>query len=164
MGPGGDLQSAAHTEVTSMKTVRIALVSLGIALATTARIPAAPPMSAWSAPVNLGALVNSAFDDYGGALSKDGLSLYFTSTRPGGFGGEDLWVSQRPGEDDPFGLPINLGSVVNTTAADRTPGLSRDGHWLFFASNRTGGVGGLGLLGAHRQEKHGGFGGGAAGD
>ena len=109
----------------SLKMVRLALVSLGMVLVTISRVPAAPAFSAWSAPVNLGALVNSAFDDYGGALSKDGLSLYFTSTRPGGFGGEDLWVSQRASEDDPFGLPVNLGNVINTASADRTPALTR---------------------------------------
>jgi Tol biopolymer transport system component len=141
-----------------MKTVRIALVSLGLALATIARVPAAPSFSAWSAPVNLGPLVNSASDDYGGALSKDGLSLYFTSTRPGGFGGEDLWISQRASEDDPFGLPVNLGSVVNTGSADRTPALTRDGHWLLFASNRSGGFGGLDVWASYRENTHDDFG------
>lgn len=141
-----------------MRTVRVVCVSLGIALATISRVPAAPPFSAWSAPVNLGSLVNSPFDDYGGALSKDGLSLYFTSTRPGGFGGEDLWVSQRASEDDPFGVPVNLGSVINTTAAERTPALTRDGHWLLFASNRADGFGGLDIWASHRENTQDDFG------
>jgi Tol biopolymer transport system component len=140
-----------------MKTVRIGLIAVGFALATISRAPAAPPFSPWSAPVNLGSLVNSAFDDYGGALSKDGLSLYFTSTRPGGFGGEDLWVSERASEDDPFGLPLNLG-IINTAAADRTPALTRDGHWLLFASNRTGGFGGLDVWASYREDTHDNFG------
>ena len=142
----------------SLKMVRLALVSLGMVLVTISRVPAAPAFSAWSAPVNLGALVNSAFDDYGGALSKDGLSLYFTSTRPGGFGGEDLWVSQRASEDDPFGPPLNLGGAVNTTLADRTPALTRDGHWLLFASNRSGGLGGLDVWASYRENTHDDFG------
>jgi hypothetical protein len=137
-----------------MKTVRLALLSLGIAFVTLSPVPAAPSFSAWSAPVNLGALVNSASDDYGGALSRDGLSLYFTSTRPGGFGGEDLWVSQRASEDDPFGLPVNLGSLINTGVADRTPALTRDGHWLLFASNRSGGFGGLDIWASYRKNTH----------
>lgn len=141
-----------------MKTVRISLVSLVIAIAAISNAPAAPPFSDWSAPVNLGPLVNSAFDDYGGALSKDGLSLYFTSTRPGGFGGEDLWVSQRASEHDAFGIPFNLGAAINTTFADRTPALTRDGHWLLFASNRPGGFGGLDIWASYRENTHDDFG------
>src|SRR5215472_17902868 len=42
------------------------------------------PFGPWSAPVNLGPVVNSVDDDYAPAISKNGLSLYFASTRPGG--------------------------------------------------------------------------------
>src|SRR5260370_822264 len=57
---------------------------------------------AWSTPVNLGPPINSEFDDGGSALSADGTTLYFYSTRPGGFGGRDLFVATRhriEGED-----------------------------------------------------------------
>src|SRR2546426_6179741 len=47
----------------------------------------APAWSDWSAPVNLGAVVNSTSNDQHPSISKDGLSLYFVSNRPGGFGG-----------------------------------------------------------------------------
>src|SRR5438309_6984455 len=65
--------------------------------------PAAPGLQAmasanseWSAPVNLGATINSTFIDAQPNLSKDGLSLYFTSNRPaGGQGGNDIWVARR---------------------------------------------------------------------
>jgi hypothetical protein len=50
---------------------------------------------AWSTPVNLGPPINSGFFDGGSALSCDGTTLYFTSNRPGGFGGMDLYVSTR---------------------------------------------------------------------
>ena len=56
---------------------------------------AAPDYTGWSAPVNLGAVVNSAGPDLGPALSPDGLSLYFFSARPGGLGGNDYWASRR---------------------------------------------------------------------
>src|SRR2546422_9011908 len=49
----------------------------------------------WSTPVNLGAAVNSTSDDGGPALSCDGTTLYFYSTRPDGFGGRDLYVTTR---------------------------------------------------------------------
>ena len=102
---------------------------------------AAPTFSDWSAPVNLGPIVNSAFTDAGPAVSKDGLSLYFNSNRPGGFGANDIWVSQRANVEAPWGPPINLGRVVNTSDVENVPALSRDGHWLFLNSNRSGGFG-----------------------
>ena len=103
---------------------------------------AQPKFSEWSAAVNLEAPVNSASDESGPALSRDALSLYFQSNRPGGLGLADIWVSQRNSVDDPWGLPTNLASV-NSAVADATPNLSRDGHWLFFASQRAGGLGGF---------------------
>src|SRR5260370_6165921 len=47
------------------------------------------PFSDWSEPVNLGPVVNSKFNDQHPAISADGLSLYITSDRPGGFGDFD---------------------------------------------------------------------------
>jgi Tol biopolymer transport system component len=98
---------------------------------------AQPDFSDWSAPVNLGPVVNSTFNDSAPAISRDGLSLYFASTRPvGGFGANDLWVSERNSVEEPWGAPMNLGPVINTEFGELQAGLSRDGHWLFFASGR----------------------------
>jgi hypothetical protein len=122
---------------------------------------AAPKFGGWSAPVNLGSLVNSEFAEFAGHTSKDGLSLYFASTRPpsyGSFGGEDLWVSQRVSTDAPWGIPMNLGQVINTASNDRSPALSRDGHYLFFASDRPGGLGALDLWVSWRSHTHDDFG------
>jgi Tol biopolymer transport system component len=85
------------------------------------------------------------------AVSKDGLSLYFMSDRPGGFGGPDIWVSQRASRESQWGLPINLGEAVNTAALEGAPILSRDEHWLFFNSNRTGGFGLNDLWASYRE-------------
>src|SRR2546422_6169566 len=54
-----------------------------------------PQYGSWSAPVNLGPVINTAANEQHPAISKDGLSLYISSDRPGGFGGTDIWVSQR---------------------------------------------------------------------
>src|SRR5688572_14791054 len=98
-----------------------------------------PKFSNWGTPENLGCVVNSEHDDGGPALSKNGLSLYLNSNRPdGSVGGNDIWVSQRASTDDPWGLPQNIGAVVNTSANEGAPSLSRDEHWLFFNSNRAG--------------------------
>jgi hypothetical protein len=69
----------------------------------------AQQFSAWSAAVNLGPVVNSAGNEERPAISRDGLSLYFSSTKPGGFGGPDLYVSQRLSLEDPWAPPVNLG-------------------------------------------------------
>jgi hypothetical protein len=96
----------------------------------------------WSTPVNLGQVINSTANDLAGSLSKDGRSLYFTSTRSGGFGGEDIWVSHRKNKNDDWGSPINVGPTINSFALERLRYLSPDGHLLLFQSNRGGGVGG----------------------
>ena len=70
---------------------------------------AGPRYSDWSEPVNLGPVINTGYNDQHPALSKDGLSLYISSDRPGGFGATDLWVSQRARVDDPWGEPQELG-------------------------------------------------------
>ena len=105
-------------------------------------VDAAPIFGPWSDPVNVGA-VNSPDNDLSPFLSLNGLSLFFASNRPGGIGGEDLWVAQRPSTGSDFGSPVNLGAVVNTDAAERSPALSPDGLSLYFATTRPGGEGGF---------------------
>jgi hypothetical protein len=112
--------------------------------------------SDWSTPINLGPNVNSTAMDRGPAISKDGLSLYFASSRLDGyrFGGEDIYVSQRETRDDEWGPAINLGPTINTAANEMVPAFSRDGHLLFFASNRLGGFGGVDIWVSRREHTH----------
>jgi Tol biopolymer transport system component len=115
---------------------------------------AAKRFSDWSAPVNLGPAINSPANDFTPTLSKDGLSVYFSSNRPGGFGLNDLWVSQRPSVTGEWELPMNLGSMINTGANEAAPHLSRDGHYLLFTSNRVGGFGSNDLWMSRRVSTH----------
>ena len=69
------------------------MTALGSAIVLACAFTASPDAqkySEWSAPVNLGPIVNSTFLDRAPAISKDGLSLYFGSSRPNGFGGGDI--------------------------------------------------------------------------
>jgi hypothetical protein len=125
-------------------TIFIGAATLVSATVGTSPLSAGPESSEWGEPVNLGPVVNSPFNDIAPAISKDGLSLYFQSNRPAGsFGGLDLWVSQRAHKDAAWRPPVNLGPVINTPFTEGGPSFSRDGHWLFFNSDRpAGGVGG----------------------
>jgi len=95
----------------------------------------------WGPPVNLGPPVNSAFDDGDPSISDDGRIFFFTSGRPGGYGGYDLWVSTRKTTDDQWGTPVNLGRSVNQTYNELGSNISADGRTLYFNSNRPGGYG-----------------------
>ena len=111
--------------------------------------------SAWSVPVNLGPVVNSAAIDGGPTLSEDGLTLFFGSRRAGAVGGvgdNDIWVSQRALPTDPWGPPANVGAPVNTASFEQSPSLSRDGHWLFLNSDRPGGFGFNDLWVSYRED------------
>lgn len=89
----------------------------------------------WGEPENLGPTINSKFDERGPAVSPDGLSIAFQSNRPGGQGGDDLWMASRPSLAAPFGTPVNLGQRVNTSANEEYPRfLSNDGMVLFVRS------------------------------
>ena len=117
--------------------------------------PRAQKYSDWSAPINLGPMVNSTSMDRAPAISKDGLSLYFASTRlSGSFGGEDIYVSQRDSQDSEWGPPVNLGPIINTAANEMVPAFSRDGHLLFFATSRSGGFGGVDIWVSRREHTH----------
>lgn len=100
----------------------------------------------WSEPVNLGPIVNSSGTEFGPNVSADGLSLYFNSTRPGGSGQNDLYVTTRKTVLGSWGEPLNLGPIVNTSFHDVNPSITADGLSLFFsdwdgATPRPGGCG-----------------------
>jgi Tol biopolymer transport system component len=104
----------------------------------------------WEEPVNLGPTVNSLSQDYAPSISGDGLSLYFSSDRSGGFGKLDLWVTTRATKDAPWEEPVNLGATVNSSLDEAMPDISADGRILFFGDfmgppQRAGGYGGQDL-------------------
>ncbi|MFB0554868.1 MAG: TolB family protein [Phycisphaerae bacterium] len=98
-------------------------------------------------PTNLGPPVNSSSKDCIPNISADGMSLYFASNRPGGYGNQDLWVTTRvttrSTTEYSWGEPVNLGPIVNGSADDVSPAISADGLSLYFDSTRSGGSGNL---------------------
>src|SRR5260370_12919500 len=91
-----------------------------------------PAYGPWGPPVNLGPVVNSPYNDNHPAISKDGLSLYISSSplptppgaRPGGRGGPDIWGSQRASLHAPRGAPVDLGPNINTARHHAAPRIS----------------------------------------
>lgn len=76
-------------------------------------------------------------------ISNDGQRLYFSSSRPGGFGGMDIYVVKRVGNK--WGIPTNLGPTVNTAGNELFPFISEQDK-LFFASDGHIGLGGLDIF------------------
>src|SRR5438093_9464692 len=108
----------------------------------------------WSLPVNAGPPLNTAYNDNYAVLSRNELTIYFTSDRPGGFGGDDLWFATRESADSPWGEPQNMGAAINTGAADSLAVLSSDEHVMYFHSTRDGGCGQGDIWTTRRQNKH----------
>ncbi len=100
----------------------------------------------WSSAENLGAPINSVYIDSCAAISKNGLSLYFSSIRqnPSVQLDRDLYVSTRASLDDPWGTPIPL-TVLNSNVWDSCPALSLDEHRLYFTTRRSPTCGNSGL-------------------
>jgi hypothetical protein len=131
----------------------VGTVALLILVATQLETTAAPTYTAWGPPENLGCAtallsgINSIFNDEGPALSTKGDALYFGSNRP--TAPDDvildlnLWVTKWEPVDARWGPATYLGSTLNSAGTDNIPLLSRDGHWLFFNSDRSGGQGGV---------------------
>jgi hypothetical protein len=129
------------------RQLQLALVVIVLGAAAASALTAAGDFTAWSPAVRVEA--TGAHPDFNGPaldgcpfISRDGRTFYMASTRPGGLGGIDIWVSTRASERDPWGAPVNVGAPVNSPANDFCPTISRDGHRFYFVSNRPGGCGG----------------------
>jgi outer membrane protein OmpA-like peptidoglycan-associated protein len=96
----------------------------------------------WADPVDL-KFNNGEFDDCHPSISIDGDKLYFSSNRPGGFGGMDLYVAFRVGEG--WSEPTNLGDAVNSAGNEVFPFIHAD-NTLYFASDAREGAGGLDIF------------------
>ncbi len=97
----------------------------------------------WEPPVTLGPNINSPSDPSfpWASISPDGLTLYFDSIRPDGYGKCDVYMTTRPTKDAPWGPPVNLGPRINSSHSDENPCISADGLELYFVSWRSGGYG-----------------------
>ena len=94
----------------------------------------------WSKPEKV-SFMSSGYSYAHPFISNDGNTMYFTSNMSGGYGGNDIWKVTRK-DDGLWGVPINLGDNINTSANEMFPSLFND-TILFFASNNITSYGGL---------------------
>jgi len=99
----------------------------------------------WTEPSNLGSPVNTNRWESTPSISADGKTLFFSSSRPGGFGGKDIWLT-RLNEKNKWTEPVNLGSDINTEGDEMSPFIHFDGKTLYFASDGRVGMGGFDLF------------------
>jgi outer membrane protein OmpA-like peptidoglycan-associated protein len=99
----------------------------------------------WSDPENLGPAINTEFWESAPALSPDKRTLYFSSNRPGGFGGRDLYYSERL-SNGKWTQAKNMGPQMNTAGDDQAPFIHADNQTLYFTSDGHPGYGGTDLF------------------
>ena len=99
----------------------------------------------WEPAQKLKKDINTKYWEAHGYITEDGNTMIFSSDRPGGFGGLDLYVTKldRNGE---WGTPVNMGPEVNTPFNDDRPFLINDGKILFFASQGHYNMGGYDIF------------------
>ena len=106
--------------------------------------------------------VNSSADDARPTVSKNGLEIFWDSTRTGTLGGFDLWTATRSSTSQPWDTAVHLGSLSSSGPGgffqpgfDARPSVSWDGSMLVFASVRAGGEGLVDLYFATREQRTG---------
>ena len=89
--------------------------------------------------------INSSFAEKSISVSPDGKTAFFSSDRPGGFGGIDIYMSLKDNRGN-WGVSKNLGSVINTEYDDDGPFIDYDGKTLYFSSKGRKGMGGYDIF------------------
>lgn len=98
----------------------------------------------WSEPVNAGPTINTEFWESSPGISPDRNALYFSSDRPGGYGGKDLYVSYRQ-VNGKWSAAQNMGPLINTKGDELAPCIHADNNTLYYTSNGLPGYGGTDL-------------------
>ena len=98
----------------------------------------------WREPRNLGFPINTRAWESQPSLSFDGKTMYFSSSRPGGFGESDIWFSIY--SKGHWSVPQNMGPTVNTPGNEQVPFIAKDDKTLYFNSNGIQGMGGSDLF------------------
>ena len=106
---------------------------------------------AWTYPTKLNTNINSDHWEGSASLSADKQTLYFSSERPGGMGGKDIYVSVKR-EDGIWGEAISLGPDINTSEDDDAPFIHADDKTLYYSSRGQQSMGGYDIFISRRNE------------
>jgi tetratricopeptide (TPR) repeat protein len=93
----------------------------------------------WDVPVNLGADINTAYDEAGLFLAPDGKTLFFCSNGPNSMGSYDIFRTIN--ENGKWSKPENLGYPINTVKRDGPFVLGANAQYAYISSDRLGGFG-----------------------
>jgi len=99
----------------------------------------------WQTPIKMSAVINTKHRETHASLSYDGTTLFFTSDRPGGYGGLDIYITKKM-PDGTWGDAVNLGPGINTDKDEEAPYILPDGKTLYFSSKGHGGIGGFDIF------------------
>ena len=99
----------------------------------------------WSTPERLGEPVNSEYNENGVSVNSEGSLMFFSSNRPGGFGGSDIYMSESNNAGH-WKRPKNLGPIINTEFEEEGPFIGFDGKSLYFSSQGGRGMGGFDIF------------------
>ena len=105
----------------------------------------------WTPIRKLNDNINTRHWESHASISKDGNILYFTSNRPGGFGGLDIYYSKRESGGD-WGPAVNMGPVINTPYNEDTPFITEDGRTIYFSSYGHHNIGGYDVFYSTRMD------------
>ena len=105
----------------------------------------------WGTRENIGNAINSEFWESTPCLSPDKNDLYFSSNRPGGIGGSDIYVSHRMANGK-WSKAENLGASINTKADESFPFMHADNETLYFTSSGLEGYGGTDIFMAKKMQ------------
>ncbi len=98
--------------------------------------------SKWSQAKPFPKIINSKYNETHACITKDKKTLFFTSNRPNGIGGLDIYKSEKNAKGE-WGEPKNLGNTINTAYDEETPWCSFDGKTLYFSSEGHSSMGGF---------------------
>jgi len=98
----------------------------------------------WGTPHNLGPVINTEGWESQPSISSDGNTLYFISSRPGGYGGFDIYKSVKNTYGN-WTSPVNLGPEINSPGNEISPFIHPDNETLYFSSDGWVGMGGKDL-------------------
>lgn len=91
----------------------------------------------WSEPKSLGKQISlPGYDEMTPYVAADGVTMYFSSNRPGGLGDNDIWMTKRLDKSwTKWSEPVNLGAPINTPGWDAFWTLDAGGEYAYLTTN-----------------------------